>query len=264
MKNSLEDVLSVPGLWDIIAEYAGNMKSVSLVIRAGPELSREYSRKVVMRVSKDDGVVMQPFKRVHHATIRSMGVVPLEVIPDSVTHLSLSMSRVSDLSPLSRFTELTHLNISNTWVTDLSPLRELTKLTHLYVSNTPLCDISPLNEMTQITHLHMDNTKVRDVTPLSGMINLVCLSMHRVGINRDTLQIGNLKQLTMVDLLGTGIGPHDVISLCNCPDLRVTCHARSDIQSMVANFPKVRKLYVGSNTCHVLSADVGDRRIIKI
>ena len=53
-----------------------------------------------------------------------------------ITDLDLQDTRVSDLGPLVRCSNLERLNIGNTNVTELGPLARLTNLKFLYLGNT--------------------------------------------------------------------------------------------------------------------------------
>ena len=61
--------------------------------------------------------------------------------------LYLINTRVSDVSPLSKMTNLEYLNLTSTRVSDVSPLSKLVKLEHLYLMNTGVSDVSPLSKM---------------------------------------------------------------------------------------------------------------------
>jgi uncharacterized protein YjbI with pentapeptide repeats/MinD-like ATPase involved in chromosome partitioning or flagellar assembly len=88
------------------------------------------------------------------------------------TSLNLSLTEVTDLSPLRNLKGLTSLNLSGTNVTDLSPLSGLTNLTSLNLSGTRVEDVSPLRNLKGLTLLDLGDTNVKDVSALLQLPNL--------------------------------------------------------------------------------------------
>lgn len=81
---------------------------------------------------------------------------------DCLGTLDLSITGISDLSPLSKLTNLKDLFLTSTGVSDLSPLIGLTKLQTLSLSATPVRDISPLMNLENLNILTLLDTQVSE------------------------------------------------------------------------------------------------------
>ncbi len=99
-----------------------------------------------------------------------------------VTSLTLTGSRIADLSPVRALTKLVTLDCySEGWVdlADLSPLAGM-QLSVLKCGGAPVTDLSPLVGM-PLTHLSLGNTQVADLTPLAGL-KLSYLDIHNTAV----------------------------------------------------------------------------------
>lgn len=79
---------------------------------------------------------------------------------DCLQGLYLSLTGVSDLSPLSGLTNLESLFLSANDISDISPLKNLTKLKTLDLSWNTISDISPLENLTNLEFLNLAGTNV--------------------------------------------------------------------------------------------------------
>ena len=80
--------------------------------------------------------------------------VVVEMMP-WIEALSLRVTRVTDISPLSECTALKELNLERAKVTDISPLAGCTALKELNLDFTKVTDISPLEGCTALVRLHL-------------------------------------------------------------------------------------------------------------
>jgi hypothetical protein len=69
-------------------------------------------------------------------------------------------------------TRLRGLSLSNTRVADLSPLAGLTGLLSLSLARTPVADLWPLAGLTALRRLDLDTTPAADLRPLRGLTRL--------------------------------------------------------------------------------------------
>ena len=76
--------------------------------------------------------------------------------------MDLSLTHVSDLSPLAELTRLRDLNIVATHVSDLSPLIGLTRLEGLFLARTDVSDVTPLAGLTNLEVLELSDTHVSE------------------------------------------------------------------------------------------------------
>ena len=91
--------------------------------------------------------------------------------------------RISDLSPLSKLTNLKDLDIGNCKISDLSPLAGLTQLRDLFADSSEISDVSSLAGLTNLTRVILRDNQISDVAPLSGLVNLEYLDVSRNMIN---------------------------------------------------------------------------------
>lgn len=106
-------------------------------------------------------------------------VIPelVRCIATDVTALDLSKTRLSELTPLSRLTNLRKLDVDSTEISDLSPLSQLTGLNWLDIDGTNVTDLSPLSELINLNWLDIDGTEVSDLSPLLGLTKLNTLDI---------------------------------------------------------------------------------------
>ena len=78
--------------------------------------------------------------------------------------LDLSSHKISDLSPLSRLTNLTELYLSYNQIKDLSPLSRLTKLNFLFLESNQISDLSPLSQLTNLNWLFVGGNPINNKT----------------------------------------------------------------------------------------------------
>ena len=79
---------------------------------------------------------------------------------------------ISDLSPLSRLTDLRWLDVSNNLIWDISPLSRLTELRGVALNNNAVSDLSPLSGLTNLNRVHSWDCDVSDLSPLVEIAGL--------------------------------------------------------------------------------------------
>ena len=114
----------------------------------------------------------------------------------NLTRLSLwgSDKEISDLKPLSGFTNLTYLSIWGNQISDIKPLSGLTNLTDLNLAGNQISDIKPLSSLTNLTNLNLWKNQISDIKPLSNLTNLTTLDI-------DSNQISDIKSLSSLTKL---------------------------------------------------------------
>ncbi len=104
---------------------------------------------------------------------------------ERMTELDLYKNKISDLSPLSGFTNLNILDLSINEVSDVSPLSKLVKLQYLSLSNNKVSDVSPLSKLTNLTFLGLNNNKVKTIKSLSTLAGMTDITvLDNEGIDR--------------------------------------------------------------------------------
>ena len=89
-----------------------------------------------------------------------------------VKRLNLDGLDISDLSYLSKLTELESLLLSYNKVTDLKPLAGMKKLKQLFLNDNLLVDIGPLGGLSSLEWLYLNRNKIKVISPLGGLKSL--------------------------------------------------------------------------------------------
>ena len=99
---------------------------------------------------------------------------------------------ITDLSPISRLSDLKDVNISGTAISDLMPLRNMNKLESLDISNTKVATLEPLRFCILMNRLRMRNTAVTDISVIASFSSLTLLDIG----NTQVSSLENLEELT--------------------------------------------------------------------
>ena len=149
----------------------------------------------------------------------------------NLTSLSLTSSRITDISALRGLTKLTTLKLSGSF-RDISALRGLTKLTTLELVFSSFRDISALRGLTKLTTLDLRKNTISDISPLSNLTKLTTLYLHDNGIS-DISPLSNLTKLTTLYLHDNSISDISHLSdLTNLTTLSLERNSISDISHL--------------------------------
>ncbi|KAL0217609.1 hypothetical protein RCL1_008190 [Eukaryota sp. TZLM3-RCL] len=105
---------------------------------------------------------------------------------------------------LSKFFNLRIVDLSMTLVSNISPLSSCTKLEVLHLSCTKITDISALSMCLRLYELDISFTKVSDLTPLSRCISLFNLMVNKTLVE-DVRPLVNCKYLSRLNLEDTSV-----------------------------------------------------------
>ena len=111
--------------------------------------------------------------------------------------LSLHQCQISDITPLADMTQLRALSAYSNQITDITPLSRLTQLYELAVSECQISDISPLANLTQLEALSAYSNQITDITPLASLTKLTSLHLY----NNQISDITTLSRLTKLEKL---------------------------------------------------------------
>lgn len=135
----------------------------------------------------------------------------------SQRQLLLFRRRLSDIRPLSSFTNLQELWLYTNHITDVSPLANLTNLTKLWIYDNNIADVTPLTNLTNLTVLSLDDNNITDPTPLAVLTNLQVLNLQANEIV-DIRPLETLNALTVLNVKGNPIEkercPFKLRSIC--------------------------------------------------
>lgn len=155
----------------------------------------------------------------------------------------------SDLSGLSKLTNLWSLDLNSPYVSDLSPLAGLTNLEVLRLGSCNVRDLSPLAGLTNLRWFGLwtwdDN--IRDLSPLAGLTNLESLRLGGCDIN-DLSPLTGLTNLTNLEIMGIGTDDIRPLSvLTNLEWLLLASNNFSDL-SPLENLINLKELRLFSNS----------------
>lgn len=162
----------------------------------------------------------------------------------SLKSLDLNSNPLDDLSVLGQLPKLQTLDLSRAIDgADLSPLANSTSLVKLNVFRTTLGDLTPLSEIPTLSILDLSDSTLNEPTTLGTLRNIKELTISEVA---DAATLGELTQLTHLDLYGTVPNPDLLATLVN-----LTYFYAYDIGltslTPLANMTKLVELQVQSN-----------------
>src|SRR6476661_3085627 len=117
----------------------------------------------------------------------------------SLTELTITGSRISNIKPFQSLTNLTGLYLQNNQISDIKPLQSLTKLTSLYLDYNEINDIKPLQSLLNLTGLDISGTQISDLKQLQSFTNLTGLKLENNQIT-DIKPLASLTNLTSLNL----------------------------------------------------------------
>ncbi len=160
--------------------------------------------------------------------------------------VQVTVSPVSDLSPLANLTNLKRLDILFSQVSDLSPLANLTNLERIDISYSQVSDLSPLANLTNLKRLGIAYNQVSDLTPVENLTNLERLdfSINKVS---DLIPVRNLTQLK--ELYFTANQVSNITLVRNLTQLERLYFSINKVSGLtpVRNLTQLKKLYFSIN-----------------
>lgn len=126
----------------------------------------------------------------------------------NASKVTLSFTKITDLSPLSELSNLNHLVIDWCDINDLSPLAKLTKLNRLEIygkfgdtsDKVPVIDFSPLIGLKELVELSIVQTNVKDISPLSKLTSLRKLRISNCPGITDLKPLSGIRSLESLTL----------------------------------------------------------------
>jgi internalin A len=136
--------------------------------------------------------------------------------------LTISRSKISDITPLQSLSHLTHLYLYNHQISDITPLQSLTHLKVLYLRDNQILDIALLQSLTNLTSLNLSNNQISDISFLQSLTNLTELDLHGNQISDITplLSLASLTELELRDNQISDITPLQFFTSLKTLDLR--------------------------------------------
>ena len=172
----------------------------------------------------------------------------------SLTSLTLSGDRLTDISPLSALGGLVFLDLSNNSISDISPLGNLRELKTLYLDNNPIADLTPLCSLPQLEMLSIRGTAVTEEQLRALSEALPNCKIHSdSGTEEETVSevtVGALSFRTdaeELDLSGMGISDLSPLAVCKgLKKLDITGNSVSDLSPLM-DLPELETLCFKDN-----------------
>ena len=184
-----------------------------------------------------------------------------------ITELGISNNRgeITNLSPLADLTQLTILSIHNyktlndppTALSDISPVTKLTNLETLRLDNSSIVDISPLMGLTKLKTLGLERNSIVDTSSLASLTALKTLDLKS---NKLTSLGTSLSSLTALTQLWLGDNKDlsnisAVASLTNLETLHLTATSitSAGLSAVLPSLSKLKWLHIDQTPISDLS-----------
>lgn len=189
-----EDVFQ-PAPEDVIQD-----KMLNWVIR-GVTLSQSYKKEDYIPITPERFAGLRQFT---YSAGAHPEAYPIDVYVyklDGLQHgtdlwkIDLSYNMVSDLSPISKLTNLRDLTFYMNKLTDISAFKNLTGVERLNCGQNQIHDLTPLKKMSKLNHLDLDYNGITSLNGLEGCTGLTELTLRSNQIK----DISALKGLTNME-----------------------------------------------------------------
>ena len=165
----------------------------------------------------------------------------------NLKYLGMSLSRITDLSPMANLKSLVKLQIDqNHNISDISPLAGLTQLEWINMEVNNISDITPLTNLTKMTYLNVMFNPITDISSLKNMKNLEVLLLSNSEIG-DISAISEMRKMVILWMSKCSIS--DISPLRNMEDLNylyLDTNTISDV-SALSSLTKIKELYLSHN-----------------
>ena len=164
-----------------------------------------------------------------------------------LTQLELRENQISNLRPLTNFTQLTWLTIRDNPISDFTPLANLNQLVGLKIVNSNFSDTTLLADMAKLTDLTLRSNKIDDITALANLTELKRLYLPHNQISDVTPLAGlaNLETLHLQDNSIRDVSP--LIGLTKLTELRIEDNPirdKSPLRTLKERNPNLKLPYI--------------------
>ena len=175
-----------------------------------------------------------------------------------ITELRISNNRgeITDLSPLEDLTQLKILSIANyktsrdppTALSDISPVTKLTNLEELRLDHSSIVDISPLAGLTKLKTLDLERNSIVDTSSLAKLTALTILSLRDNKLTSLGTSLSSLTALTQL-WLGGNQDLSDISVVKNFTNLELlyltsTSITSAGLSAVLPSLSKLKWLYI--------------------
>jgi|UniRef100_A0A7V3RDY0 Leucine-rich repeat (LRR) protein/fibronectin type 3 domain-containing protein len=149
----------------------------------------------------------------------------------NLTSLDLGFNRISNITPLASLTSLQSLFLYSNLISDVSPLSNLKNLEWLNIGSNLISDVSPIGGLKKLTFLDLSLNRISNISPLTDLSNLETLDLN---FNRITLNytptFASMLHLLWIMLDSNEISNFSILS--TAPDLWILDIASNNISDL--------------------------------
>jgi hypothetical protein len=170
---------------------------------------------------------------------------------------------LSDISVISKLSEVEEVHIELTKVSDLTPIAGLQQLQRLYCRGTQVSDLTPIAGLQRLQELDCSNTQVSDLTPIAGLLQLQKLDCSRTQVS-DLTPIAGLLELRELDCYDTQVSDLTPIAgLINLKRVQAENCSVGFIPNTIKNLKKLASLGLRVNKIKRLPRELGELGALK-
>ncbi|CAL5972214.1 Chain_A [Hexamita inflata] len=156
---------------DLVQKYAFDNELTHLALRYHPsdlDIAKLNQLKQITRLDHDDCYLWQ---------------IQLQNAFKHVKNLSFVTNKITDLTPLTQYTQITDLNLSMNQITDLRPISGLVNMIQLYVFQNKFVDLSCLRNMQQLKYLDVSYNENLDIWGLQFLCSLQSINITKCNVS---------------------------------------------------------------------------------
>ena len=195
-------------------QFAVNLKELDI----NDAIIRDYSaiagltKLETLRINRLEASSLAPLRNLTALTTLELGALAddnfvyadQDALAPLVNLETLTISGLSDVTPLRNMTKLTDLFLGGGNVSDITPLENLTELKNLVLVFNKVSDITSLQGLTQLEKLDLTNNQVSSIAPLQSLSRLYLLDLSDNQIS-DLSPLQGLTELQSIELSGNPI-----------------------------------------------------------
>lgn len=157
--------------------------------------------------------------------------------------INISGTHIDDLTPIRNLTRIENLNISGSHVNQLDPLRHAINLKNLDISNTNIEDLNPIIAFPLLERFNFSGTQVTDIGPIATLVYLRDLRLTNTAV-LNLSPLGKATVLAVLDISNTPVSNIDSISqLHNLERLHADNTNITDLKP-ISTLPNLQYLFI--------------------
>jgi len=177
----------------------------------------------------------------------------------NLTSLDLGFNEISNITPLASLTGLRELFLYSNMIKDISPLANLKSLEWLNAGANMISDLLPLSNLDKLRFLDLELNQISDISPLVNLSNLEILNLN---FNNITLKympsLSKMLHLLWLMLDSNNISDFNIISTVpNLWILDISSNNISDL-SPISNMQNLLRIDLSSNKISDMNAIIND------